>query len=176
VLTFVNKNLGSKVNEGEVLARLADLGSFRITGTISDTYADQLKLGMSAIVKINETQLRGTLSNIEPSVQNNALAFELELAEASSTLLRPKLKVEVYIITAARSKVTRVANGPAFKGARVQDIFILTSEGKAERRTIKTGLSNIDFVEVESGIQAGETVIISDLSNYKHVKQLKVKT
>lgn len=176
VLTYINKNLGSKVNEGEVLARLADLGSFRVIGTISDTYADRLKIGMSAIVKINETQLRGTLSNIEPSVQNNALSFELELAEASSALLRPRLKVEVYIITAARSKITRVANGPAFNGARVQDIFILTAGGQAERRTITTGLSNIDFVEIEAGIQAGEMVIISDLSTYKNVKQLKVKS
>jgi len=176
VLTYVNKNLGSKVNEGEVLARLADLGSFRVIGTISDTYADQLKIGMSSIVKINETQLRGTLTNIEPSVQNNTLSFELALADAASALLRPRLKVEVYMVTAARSKVTRVANGPAFKGAGVQDIFVLTAEGNAERRTISTGLSNIDVIEIESGIQSGETVIISDLSTYKNIKQLKVKS
>jgi len=176
VLTYVNKNLGSKVNEGEVLARLADLGSFRVIGTISDTYADQLKIGMSSIVKINETQLRATLTNIEPSVQNNALSFELALAEPASSLLRPRLKVEVYMVTAARSRVTRVANGPAFKGGRVQDIFVLTAEGNAERRTITTGLSNIDVVEIESGIQSGETVIISDLSTYKNIKQLKIKS
>ncbi len=176
VLTYVNKNLGSKVNEGEVLARLADLGSFRVIGTISDTYADQLRIGISAIVKINEVQLRGTLTNIEPSVQNNALSFELELAEASSSLLRPRLKVEVFIITAASSRIIRVQNGPAFKGVKVQDIFVLNADGNAERRTITTGLSNFDFIEIESGLQAGETVIISDLSTYKNVKVLKVKS
>lgn len=176
VLTYVNKNLGSKVNEGEVLARLADLGSFRVTGTISDTYADQLKLGMAAVVKINDVQLRGTLTNIEPSVQNNALSFELELVEPSNALLRPRLHVEVFIITAARTNIIRVANGPAFKGARVQDIFILKADGNAERRTITTGLSSFDFIEIEQGIQAGETVIISDLSMYKNVNVLKVKS
>lgn len=176
VLTYVNKNLGSKVNEGEVLARLADLGSFRVTGTISDTYADQLKLGMAAVVKINDVQLRGTLTNIEPSVQNNALSFELELVEPSNALLRPRLHVEVFIITAARTNIIRVANGPAFKGAQVQDIFILKADGNAERRTITTGLSSFDFIEIEQGIQAGETVIISDLSMYKNVNVLKVKS
>lgn len=176
VLTYVNKNLGSKVNEGEVLARLADLGSFRVIGTISDTYADELKIGVPAIVKINDVQLRGSLTNIEPSVQNNGLSFELELEEASSSLLRPKLKVEVFIITASRSGIVRVRNGPAFKGAKKQDIFVLNANGKAERRTITTGLSNFDFIEIESGLQAGETVIISDLSTFKNVNVLKIKS
>ena len=36
VLTFINKNLGTKVNEGEILARIADLNSFKIIGSISD--------------------------------------------------------------------------------------------------------------------------------------------
>lgn len=175
VLTFVNKNLGSKVNEGEVLARLADLGSFRIIGTISDTYADQLKIGMTAIVRINDTQLRGTLSNIEPSVQNNALSFDLELADPSNALLRPRLKVEVYMVTASRSNIVRVANGPAFKNAKVQEIFVINKTGFAERRTIHTGLSDFDHIEILDGISAGETVIISDMSEYEHVKQLKLK-
>eukprot|EP01034_Spumella_vulgaris_P033367 gene33367-41178_t len=46
VLTWVNDNIGSAVNEGEMLAKVADLGSFRIDGSCSDVYADQVKAGL----------------------------------------------------------------------------------------------------------------------------------
>ncbi len=175
VLTYVNKNLGSKVSEGEILARLADLGSFKIIGAISDNYADQVKIGMPVIIRINDTQLRGSLTNIQPSVQNNILSFDVALDSKSTHLLRPKLKVEVYLITAAQQNVVRVANGPAFKGASMQEVFVLRKDGKAEKRTVKVGLANFDYVEIIEGIKPGETVIISDLSEYKNTKELEIK-
>ena len=175
VLTFVNKNIGLKVNEGEVIARLADLGSFKIIGSISDNYAAQLRIGMPVVVKINETTVRGTLINIYPSVSNNVVTFDVQLTEKSNALFRPKMKVEVFLVTESRAKTVRVANGAAFKGASSQDIFILNKDGKAERRTIKIGLSNFDFVEIREGVQAGEKVIISDLSNFKNLQELEIK-
>jgi HlyD family secretion protein len=175
VLTYVNRNIGAKISEGEVLARLADLHSYKVMGSISDTYADQLKVGMPAIVKINDKQLRATINNIEPSVQNNVLSFELSLDENQHELLRPKLRVEVFIITAAQSNIVRVPNGPAFKGTPVQDIFVINTTGNAERRTVKTGLSNFDFVEIKEGIKAGEKVILTDLSEYKVIREIKMK-
>ena len=47
VLTWVNENIGSSVNEGEMLAKVADLGSFRVDGSCSDVYTDQVKTGSS---------------------------------------------------------------------------------------------------------------------------------
>lgn len=175
VLTYVNRNIGAKISEGEILARLADLHSYKVMGSISDTYAEQLKISMPAIVKIGDKQLRASINNIEPSVQNNVLTFELSLDENQHELLRPKLKVEVFIVTASQSNIVRVPNGPAFKGTPVQDVFIINASGNAERRTVKVGLSNFDYVEIKEGIKNGETVVLTDLSEYKVVKEIKVK-
>ncbi|MFC0186296.1 hypothetical protein ACFFJX_29250 [Pseudarcicella hirudinis] len=119
--------------------------------------------------------LRGNLTSIQPSVQNNVLSFDVALDTKASHLLRPKLKVEVFLVTAAHTNVVRVANGQAFSGASVQDLFVLNKSGKAERRTVKIGLSNFDFVEITEGIKAGENVIISDMSNYKNITELEIK-
>lgn len=175
VLTYVNKNIGSKVAEGEVLARLADLGGFKVIGSISDSYAPQIRVGMDVIVRINDTQLRGTLTNILPSVQNNIVNFDVQLEDKANKLLRPKMKVEVYLVTDARSKVVRVSNGSGFTGVPVQDVFVLRADGKAERRTVKVGLANFDYVEILEGIRAGERVIVSDMSKYKNAKELEIK-
>jgi HlyD family secretion protein len=175
VLTFVNKNLGVKVGEGEILARIADLGSFKIQGTISDNYAQQVRIGMPIIIKLNDTIVHATLTNIAPSVSNNILAFDATLDHKANPAFRPKMKVEVFLITDSRPKTLRVANGTAFKAGTNQTVFVLRNDGKAERRNIKIGLTSFDFVEITEGVKNGETVIISDLSDYKNVDLIEIK-
>jgi HlyD family secretion protein len=173
VVTWVNKNIGASIKEGESLARIANLSSYKVAGSISDTQLDQLRNGMPAIIRINEQQLRGTVSSISPAVSNSIVSFEVQLDEKNSKLLRPNLKADVFLITDTRSKVLRVPNGPAFKGSNLQQIFVLKG-GKAIRREVKTGLSNFDYIEIVSGIKTGEQVITSDLSKYEYAKEIVI--
>lgn len=174
VITYVNKNIGANIHEGETLARIADLGSFRIQGSVSDNVADQVHSGLPVIIRINDDQLRGHVSNVSPSVQNSIVSFDVQLDDRASKLLRPNLKVDVFLVTATHSKIMRVANGPAFKGPSVQDIFVLNS-GKAERRTVHIGLTNFDYVEIQNGVKPGDVIITSDMSEYKNSKEVTVK-
>lgn len=173
VVTYVNKNIGATVREGESLARIADLSSFKVNGSISDSYMDQLHNGMPVIVRINETQLKGHVVNVYPSVQNGIVTFDVQLDERNNKQLRPNMKVDVFLVTDMHSKVMRVANGPAFKGPADQDIFVLNG-GKAERRSVHIGLSNFDYVEIKDGVKPGDVVITSDMAEYKNVKELTV--
>jgi len=173
VVTWVNKNIGAMVQEGESLARIADLSSFKVQGSISDTYLDQLKNGMPAIVRINVTQVRGTVSNIQPSVQNGVVLFNIKLDEQNTAQLRPNMKVDVFLVTDAKTNVMRVANGPAFKGTPSQDIFIVQGP-KAERRTVQTGLTSFDWVEIKSNVKPGDVIITSDMGDYKNSKEVTI--
>lgn len=174
VVTYVNKNIGATVREGDALARIADLGSFKVNGSISDSYMDQLHNGMPVVIKINETQLKGHVLNVYPSVQNSIVNFDVQLDERNNAQLRPNMKVDVYLVTDVHSKTMRVTNGMAFKGAANQDIFVLNN-GKAERRAVHLGLSNFDFVEIKDGVKPGDVVITSDMSEYKNAKELTIK-
>jgi HlyD family secretion protein len=174
VVTWVNKNIGAVVHEGESIARIADLGSFKITGSISDNYLDQLHNGMTAIIRNNETQIHGTVSNIYPAVQNGVVSFDVRLDEQNNKMLRPNMKVDVYLVTDSHNDVLRVANGPAFRGASLQNIFVLNN-GKAERRAVHIGMANFDYVEIKDNIQPGEVVITSDMSDYKNSKEVIIK-
>jgi HlyD family secretion protein len=176
VLTFVNLNLGTKVSEGEVLARIADLRSYKILGSISDVYAPQLQVGMPVILRVNEELIRGSLVNIRPAVSNNVVSFDVAFDNQQySAQLRPNQKVDLFLVTDAKPKAVRVANGPALKAGQSQDVFVLLNDGKAQRRRITTGLSNFDFMEIKEGLKTGETVIVSDLSAFKNVTEIKIK-
>ncbi|WP_031529180.1 efflux RND transporter periplasmic adaptor subunit [Dyadobacter crusticola] len=174
VLTWVNENIGSSVNEGEMLAKVADLGSFRVEGSCSDVYADQVKTGLPVIIKVNEAELRGMIAQVKPSVKDGVIGFTIQLENARNESLRPNMKVEVYVVTNKSSKTLRVANGPAFTGKRKQHVFVLQN-GVAYRRAVELGLSNFDFVEIKSGLKVGEKVILSDLNAYEHLEEITIQ-
>jgi HlyD family secretion protein len=173
VITYVNKNIGANIHEGETLARIADLGSFKVQGSMADNMADELHTGIPVIIRINDKQLRGHVTNVSPSIQNSIISFDIQLDDRSNKLLRPNMKVDVFLVTATHNKVMRVANGPAFKGPAVQDIFVVNN-GKAERRTVHIGLSNFDYAEIMDGVKPGDVVITSDMGEFKNSKEITI--
>lgn len=173
VVTWVNKNIGSSIREGETLARIADLGSYKVSGTISDSYLNDLRMGMPVIIKINDSTVRGSVSNIHPTIQNGIASFDVQLEQRNSKLYRPNMKVDLFIVTSSKLNAIRVTNGAAFKGGITQDVFVV-SKGKARRRTVTTGMSSFDYIELKENIKPGEVVITSDMSDYKNSKEITI--
>jgi HlyD family secretion protein len=173
VVTWVNKNIGASINEGDALVRIANLSSFKVAGSMSDNMLDQIYNAMPAIVRVGESHLRGSIANISPAINNNIVSFELRLDQKDAKVLRPNQKVDVFLVTQTRPKVMRVSNGPAFNGAGRQDIFVL-KDGVAERRTVETGLSNFDYIEIKTGLKPGDAVITTDMSTYKNYQKIPI--
>ncbi len=173
VITWVNKNIGASIQEGEALVRIADLSGFKVAGSMSDNMLDKINNQMAAIIRVGDKLLRGTITNISPAVNNGIVSFEIQLNDKSNKILRPNQKVDVFLITATRNQVLRVANGPAFNGSNLQEVFVI-NKSIADRRTIKTGLSNFDYVEILSGLKVGDEVITSDMSAFKNAKTISI--
>jgi len=173
VITWVNENIGSTVRSGELLAKIADLSSYKIEATISDNFGAQLQVGGAVIVKIDENELRGTISNINPSVINGSLNFNVELDDKANKVLRPKLRADVYVITSFQANVLRVKNGPFYNGSNNQKVFVLDGD-KAIATSVQLGESNFDFVQV-SGLNEGDEIIISSMSDFERTEAVEIK-
>ncbi|WP_439883340.1 efflux RND transporter periplasmic adaptor subunit [Pontibacter sp. MBLB2868] len=174
VVTWVKSEIGSNVNSGDVIAKLADLSSFKIKATVSDAYADQLQVGSEATVRVNDTDLKGTVSSIEPTVSSGTVAFYIALAKEAHELLRPNLRVDVYVITATKQHTLRVKNGPYFSSADNNQVFVVR-DNEAIRIPARIGVSNTDFVELEDGIQVGDELIISSMKDYEQMRKITLK-
>ncbi|WP_109699339.1 efflux RND transporter periplasmic adaptor subunit [Chitinophaga deserti] len=174
VVTWVNRNIGTTVREGEPLVRIADLQSFKVTGTIADNYSDKLSAGMPVIIRIQEQSIRGRVQSVHPTVQNSSVTFDILLDERHHPSLRPNLKVDVYPVTAAGRNVLRAPNGPAFNGVSPMPVYVVQGN-KAVRRMVQTGMSNFDYVEIKSGLNPGETFILSDMSQFRHAKEINIQ-
>ncbi|GAB2691594.1 hypothetical protein GCM10011495_11650 [Hymenobacter frigidus] len=174
VLTWVNENIGTTVQAGDALARVADLSSFRVRATISDSYADALHQGDPVNVRINATDLRGTVASISPAVDKGVVTFYAQLDNPHHPALRANLRADVFVVTRAHRGVLRVKNGPFYQGGKEQPVFVLTG-GRAMRRTVRFGDSNFDFVQIMGGLRAGESVIVSDMKEHLDTPELTVQ-
>jgi len=174
VITWINDNIGAEISEGAELVRIADLSSYKVEATISDNYAGEVKTGRTAIVRIDRADLRGKIITVQPAVENGTVKFSISLDQKNSPLLRPNLKADVFVVTAYKSKTTRVQNGPAFNGSQELTVFVQNGHA-ATARKVKVGESNSDYVEILSGIKAGEKVITSDMQEYVHLNSVEIK-
>ncbi|MCP4580736.1 MAG: HlyD family efflux transporter periplasmic adaptor subunit [candidate division Zixibacteria bacterium] len=174
VITWVNDDIGATINKGDVIARVADLGSFKIEANISDIHAAKLHVGNPVKIRIGGQDLAGEIVSIRPTIQNGIITFIVELEEKTNSSLRSNLRVDVFVITSFKDDVIRVANGPFANGSGPQDIFIVKGD-KAIRKRVTIGATNFDYVEIESNVDIGDKVIISDMSDYIHRKELTVK-
>jgi HlyD family secretion protein len=175
VLTWVNDNLGTTVQAGDALARVADLSRYRVRATLADTYADQLHPGDPVVVRLGPgTDLRGTVASISPAVDKGTVTFYAALDNDHHPALRANLRADVFVITRAHRAVLRVKNGPFYQGGQEQPAFVL-SGGRAVRRVVRFGDSNTDYVQVLSGLAKGEEVVISEMKNHLDTPELRVE-
>ncbi|SDY88946.1 efflux RND transporter periplasmic adaptor subunit [Hymenobacter psychrophilus] len=174
VLTWVNDALGTTVQAGDALARVADLTRFRVRATISDTYADALRPGDPVVVRINDQDLRGTISTISPAVDKGTVTFYATLAEDHHPALRPNLRTDVFVVTKAHHNIVRVRNGPFYQGGKEQPVFVV-SNGRALRRTVQFGDSNFDYVQITGGLRPGEEIIVSDMKDHLDTPELTIR-
>jgi HlyD family secretion protein len=173
VLTWVLSQEGALVHRGDVIARIADLSSFRVDGSVSDVHAGRLHPGMAAVVRFNEETLDGTISEVYPTVENGVIHFTVALARPSHPSLRPNLRADVLVITDRKPHTLRVKRGP-FADSAARQVFVVRGN-QAFRVPVTLGLAGIDDVEVLSGLRESDEIIISDMRDYAHLSQITVK-
>ena len=78
-------------------------------------------------------------------------------------------------MNAEKEDVMRIANAYYYVGRGEYDLFVMTSDDEIVKRKVQLGDSNFEFVEVVSGLQPGDRVVVSDMSQYKNKTKLKLK-
>jgi HlyD family secretion protein len=174
VLTWVVLQEGTTVRRGDVIARIADLDLFRVEGTVSDVHSSSLHAGQTVRVKLDDQTLDGRLTSIDPTIENGAVKFKVDLEKPRDPRLRNALRVDVLVVTDARANVLRVPKGPFAQGSGTDDVFVVDGD-HAVRRRVRFGLSGDDFYEVVDGLAPGEEVILSDMKDYQHLDRVNLK-
>jgi len=116
----------------------------------------------------------GVISSILPAVENNTIEFLVLLDDVEQKELRANMRVEVFIISDKKENVLKVKNGSAFTGAVEQHLFVVKGN-QAQKRRLKVGLTNVNYVEiVEGDFEVGDQVIVSNMKDYDHLETIEL--
>jgi len=174
IVTWVLGGEGATVAEGETVARLADLSAYRVDATLSDVLARRLTVGLPAVVRSGDTRLPGRVHKILPTVENGIVTFEVQLDEPDHHILRPNLRVDVHAVTDQSNGTLCLRRGPLLNVDGRDHVFVVRGE-KAVRTPVTIGLSNFEMYEITDGLREGDEVIISDMSDYRTSKEVKLR-
>jgi len=174
VLTWSLSEEGSAIRKGDVIARIADLSSFRVDATLSDVHAKRVSVGLPVTVRVGEETLEGSVFNVLPTIRNGVMTLQIALKEKSSPLLRSNLRVDAFIITGRRARALRVHRGPFLQGEGPADVFVVR-DGRGVRTRAEFGIAGFEDYEVVRGLSEGDEVIVSDMKDYLHLSEIKIK-
>ena len=173
-LTYICSEIGSIVGSGSKVAVISDLTHFKVDCSIADTYSDRVMAGGRVLVKIGRERLFGTINTVTPLSQDGVITFTVLMDNPSHPKLRSGLKAEVFVITNIKEDVLRIRNGSYYTGAGNYTLFIYKDEHTLVPRTIQLGDCNYDYVEVISGLEEGDSVVVNDMQRYKGKEKIRV--
>jgi HlyD family secretion protein len=173
VITSIVEDAGAALHKGDVVARIADLSSYRVAANISDLHASELSPGMRVRVKLDDTtSIGGAITSIDPRVDNGSVRFWIALDERSHPKLRNNVRADVFVLTSRRADALRVKRG-SLGNSSVEDVFVLRG-GELVRTQVKWGVEGENALEVASGLRAGDQIVINNMSDYSGVDRLRI--
>jgi HlyD family secretion protein len=171
IILSINGNEGEKVDRDKLLVRMSDLSDYKIKSSIDNRYVEELKTGGEVFALIENARLKGKIGSVSPVLTDKKINFDVFLEYSDFKKLIPNLEVNLMIVTHQKDSVLRVEKGAAFNKNKSQDIYVVR-DGKAQRVRVETGLIGTDYIEIRSGLDKGDRVITSDVSAFRHRKEV----
>ena len=159
IILAISGKVGEKADKDNVLIRMSDLSTFKIAGSVDDKLADYIKTGKKVYVVIDSERLPGSIGNVTPMIENNKVQFNVHLEEKSNPKLISNQNIVLWVVGEEAENTLRIKNLNLF-GKDVPNVLYVLKNGEALRREISTGIKNPDYIQVLSGLEAGETVIV----------------
>ena len=146
---------------------LLDVSCLYVSAPIDEVDAPQIKTGMSACVTLDaftEKRCSGTVTRIAPYVlekekQARTVEVEVKLTDPNDIKdLLPGYSADIEILLASKLEALKVPAEAVLENNRV---LLMQDDGLLVERTFKPGLANWNTVEVLSGLNVGDKVVLS---------------
>jgi HlyD family secretion protein len=145
---------------------LIDPEAIYISAPLDEVDVGRIGTGMPVRVTTDayaETAFAGTVVRVAPYVQdqeeqNRTFEIEVELDEPDpERALRPGTSADVEVVLTSKSAALRIPTYALIEGREV----LVVEDDVLQRREVRTGLRNWDYVEILDGLEAGEAVVVS---------------
>jgi HlyD family secretion protein len=147
--------------DNQAIITVIDLQAFELEARVAEGFADELAPGMAAKVRVNSDTFAGEIAAISPEVVSGQVVVRIRFIGDAPENLRQNQRLTSRILLQNVSDVLIVDRGPFFDTFRGN---VFKVEGEIARRVaVKLGESSLRHMEVSSGLEEGDQIIISSL-------------
>jgi HlyD family secretion protein len=175
VLQVVPVEVGQQVAPGTNLARVADPARLKAELKIAETQARDIQVGQTVSIDTRNGLVEGRVSRVDPSVQNGTVAVDVTLDGALPRGARPDLSVDGTIELERLLNVLFVGRPAVGAEQAAVGLFRVTPDGTASRVQVRIGRMSVEKVELVSGLDAGDQVILSDMSAWDQYDRVRIQ-
>jgi HlyD family secretion protein len=178
---LVDVEEGQKVHAGDPLGKVAQRNHLKAQLKIAETQVRDITIGQPAVIDTrlagggSNGLINGTVSRIDPSIINGTVTVDVALSGTLPEGARPDLSVDGTIQLQKMDDVVYVGR-PVFgqQDSTVQ-LFKIEPDGKyANKVKVTFGRSSVNTIEIKSGLNVGDRVILSDMSAYDNYDRIKL--
>jgi RND family efflux transporter MFP subunit len=175
VLVELDHQVGEHVTAGTTLAKVVQPDQLKASLKIAETQARDIQLGQPAEIDTHNGVIDGQVIRIDPAVLNGTRTVDVELSGALPPGAVPDLSVD-GTIDLERMKDVLYVGRPAFGNENSTiSLFKLSADGKtAVRVPVKVGRASVNSIQIIEGLQAGDTVILSDMSRWDNTDRIRL--
>lgn len=140
--------------------RVVDLTAFELEIQVPDSVARELAIGMPAQISIGAVEYPGRVRSVAPEVVGGQVASRLEFVGAPPEGLRQNQRLTARLLLDEKADVLLVERGPSLEAGRRHSAYFVRDD-VAERRPLVTGAASVGALEILSGAEAGDRLVIS---------------
>jgi HlyD family secretion protein len=176
VLQQVPVEVGARVAPGQNLARVADPGRLKAELKIPETQARDIEVGQPAEIDTRVGIIAGLVSRKDPAAANGTVTVDVTLTEALPRGAVPDLSVDGTIQLERLENILYVGRPSLGQDQSTVGLFKVTSEdGEASRVQVRLGRSSVNAIEVMSGLEEGDRVVLSDMSAWDAFDRVRLR-
>jgi multidrug efflux pump subunit AcrA (membrane-fusion protein) len=173
--------LGQWVTPGEVMAQVAQPGRLKAVLRVPETQAKDVTVGQGVSIDTRTGgpgggTIAGRVMRVDPAAQGGTVTVEVALEGELPRGARPQLSVDGTIEVERLTDVLYVGRPAYGQPESAVSLFRLDPDGVTARRvTAKLGRASVNTIEVVQGLNPGDRVIISDMSQWENTERVKLK-
>ena len=176
VLQQVPVEVGQRVGPGVNLARVADPGRLKAELKIAETQAKDIEIGQSAEIDTRNGVIAGLVSRKDPAAANGTVTIDVSLTGELPRGAVPDLSVDGTIQLERLENILHVGRPSLGQEQSTVGLFKITSAaGDATRVQVSLGKSSVNAIEVKSGLNEGDEVVLSDMSAWDAFERVRLR-
>jgi HlyD family secretion protein len=167
--------VGQQLNAGATIARIADPERLKAELKISQTQAGDIQHGQPVSIDTRNGVISGRVSRIDPAVQAGTVTVDVTLDAPLPPGARPDLRVDGVITIEKLADVLHVGRPIHGQAESRIHLFKIENGGRSALRVpVELGKMSVSVIEIREGLQAGDQVILSDMSQWERYDRLKL--